>query len=55
MPWATVSLQMSEGLRRSEGGTGARSVHCPTARGRGQLEWDSGQLAQGGGTADWCR
>lgn len=22
------------------------SVFCPTARGRGQLEWDSGQLAQ---------
>lgn len=48
MPWVAESLVMSEGLWQSEGGTGARSVHCPTARGRGQLEWDSGQLAQRG-------
>jgi len=31
-----------------EGVFGARSVAWPTARGRGQLEWDSGQLAQRG-------
>lgn len=46
MPWAAVSVVMSEGLWRSEGGIGAGGTHCPTARGRGQLEWDSGQLAQ---------
>lgn len=43
---------MSEGLWRSErvgwGGGGGGGVLCPTARGRGQLEWDSGQLAQRG-------
>lgn len=34
----------------------AASMPCPTARGRGQLEWDSGQLAQRrlqAGAGDW--
>lgn len=48
IPWAAVSLAISEKLQCSEEVREAGSVICPTAWGRGQLEWDSGQLAQRG-------
>ena len=57
-PGAAESPGMSGGLLERGGSAerGAGSVPRPTARGRGQLEWDSGQLAQRGlqtGAGDW--